>query len=172
MPLDEPDILRILMKSRSQISAAAWLIVRDTQAAEDIFQDVVLKAMTRETHFTSEAAVMSWGFIAARREGIDWLRRRKKEPTTLHATLYESLQEEWLHPAEAPRLEALRECMRRLPESARSLFRLRYVEGYACAEVADRLGSGRNAIYKRLSRLHQALRECVESRIDPEVRQA
>jgi hypothetical protein len=35
--LSEPDILGALMKARTRLSAAAWLLVRDTHAAEDIF---------------------------------------------------------------------------------------------------------------------------------------
>ena len=48
MTISEQDILRTLMKSRDRIAAAAWVVVRDTHAAEDIFQNVALKALTKE----------------------------------------------------------------------------------------------------------------------------
>ena len=75
MNLSEPEILQALMKSRTRLSASAWVVVRDTHAAEDIFQNVALKAMTREVSFESEGALLSWAFITARHEEIDWLRR-------------------------------------------------------------------------------------------------
>ena len=53
-----------------------------------------------------------------------------------------------------------------MPEKSRRLLRLRYFEGYACKEVADTIRAGLGAIYKRLSRLHQALKECVELRLN------
>ncbi len=169
MPLNEPDILQILMKARTRIAAAAWVIVRDTHAAEDIFQNVALKAMTRAVTFDSEAAVCSWAFITARREGIDWLRKRGRETNCLDAGILEMLENDWLTEPVDPsgaRVEALRECLDSVPENSRKLLRLRYFEGYSCEEVADQLGAGLNAVYKRVSRLHQSLKNCIEDRIE------
>ena len=59
------------MSQRDRVSAAAWLVVRDAHTAEDIFQNVALKAMTKGTQFESGGVLMSWAFITARREGID-----------------------------------------------------------------------------------------------------
>ncbi len=57
--LSEQDILQTLMKARTRLSAAAWVVVRDTHAAEDIFQNVALKAMTRDVCFETESALLS-----------------------------------------------------------------------------------------------------------------
>jgi hypothetical protein len=38
---------------------------------------------------------MSWAFITARREGIDWLRRQKNAPVCLDETILELLEKEW-----------------------------------------------------------------------------
>jgi len=45
------------------------------------------------------------------------------------------------------------------------LLRLRYFDGNSCADVANKLGMGLSAVYKRLSRLHAGLRKCVELRL-------
>lgn len=166
--LSKPDILQALMKWRTRISAAAWLVVHDAHAAEDIFQNVALKAMTREVSFENEAALMSWTFITARREGIDWLRRHQRETLCLDAEILELLEHEWqseeAHPAGA-KVEALQECLAAAPESARRLLKLRYFDGYSCEEVAEQMGIGLNAIYKRVSRLHESLKECIEGKL-------
>ena len=92
--LSEPDMLQSLMKWRTRVSAAAWVVVQDAHAAEDIFQNVALKAMTREVSFENECALMSWAFITARREGIDWLRRHQREALGLDAEILELLEQE------------------------------------------------------------------------------
>ncbi|MHC4557066.1 MAG: RNA polymerase sigma factor [Planctomycetota bacterium] len=169
MAISEQDILRILMKSRDRIAAAAWVVVRDAHAAEDIFQNVALKALTKEVSFEAEGAVLSWAFITARREGIDWLRRHRKESTGLDPEILELLEQEWLSETTRSgevRMEALRACLKTLPEKSSLLLRLRYFEGNSCGEVAKKLGTGLNAVYKRLSRLHQGLKECIELRLD------
>jgi RNA polymerase sigma-70 factor (ECF subfamily) len=169
MTIPEQDILRTLMKSRDRISAAAWVVVRDAHAAEDIFQNVALKALTKEVSFESEGALLSWAFITARREGIDWLRRHRKESTGLDPEILDILEQEWLseniHNGQA-RMEALRVCLKTLPEKSNLLLRLRYFEGNSCGEVAKKLGTGLNVVYKRLSRVHQGLKECIQLRLD------
>ena len=70
MKLSEEIILQTLLGARTRLSAAVWLVVRDTHGAEDIFQDITLKAMRGSATFESEAALLSWAFITARRQGI------------------------------------------------------------------------------------------------------
>ena len=56
-------------------------------------------------------------------------------------------------------MEALRACLKTLPEKSSRLLRLRYFEGNSCGEVAKKLGTELSAVYKRLSRLHNRVRE-------------
>lgn len=168
MALDHESTLRILFAARQRISAAAWLIVRDAEAAEDIFQNVALKSVTRDVAFEHEGALLSWAAVSARRESIDWLRKRKPEALGLEAEVLDLLDREWLSkssPPEGPRVEALRDCIDSVPAHSRRLLELRYFEGRACDEVAELLGAGVEAIYQRLSRLHRQLRQCVDDRL-------
>lgn len=168
MKLNEHDILQALMKWRTRVSAAAWVVVRDAHAAEDIFQNVALKAMTRDVSFETESALMSWAFITARREGIDWLRRHQREALGLDAEILDLLENEWqaapAHPSGA-KIEALQDCLASAPESSRRLLKLRYFDGYSCEEVAGQMDIGLNAIYKRISRLHESLKDCIEEKL-------
>jgi RNA polymerase sigma-70 factor (ECF subfamily) len=168
MKLAEPHIIQALMKARTRLSASAWMVVRDTHAAEDIFQNVALKAMTREVSFESEAALLSWAFITARREGIDWRRRHQRETVGLDPDILELLENEWQTAAPhspGAKMEALQDCLAAAPESSRRLLNLRYFAGNSCEEVAREMGVSLDAIYKRLSRLHESLRQCVEGKL-------
>ena len=131
MALTQQEVLRILMKARDRIAAAAWVVVHDAQLAEDIFQNVVIKTMTKEVEFDVDGAVLSWAFVTARREGIDWLRRQKKEVVILDVEIMELFEREWLTESqrEDSRSEALRACLRQLPRKSAELLRLRYFEG-------------------------------------------
>ncbi len=168
MPLTESVILQTLMKWRTRVSAAAWVVVRDAHATEDIFQNVALKAMTREVSFEAEGALLSWAFITARREGIDWLRRHRRESTCLDAAILEIMEREWQSNSSQPvaeKIEALQDCLKSAPEASRRLLKLRYFDGCSCEEVAEQMGMGLNAIYKRVSRLHESLRDCIEGKL-------
>lgn len=169
MMLTEAQILQCLMAARTRLSAAVWLVVRDTHGAEDIFQNVTLKAMAGRATFETEAALLSWAFITARREAIDWIRRCRRETVGLDDGLLDLLDREWrvASPAQSARLDALAECLQSTSGEARELLRLRYDEGHSCEEVAARVGLGLDAVYQRLSRLHRRLRECVEGKLGP-----
>lgn len=168
MNLTEQQILQTLMKWRTRISAAAWVVVRNAHAAEDIFQNVALKAMTREVSFETDSALLSWAFVTARREGIDWLRKHRREAVCLDAEIFDLLENEWQAARAAPcgaRVEALRDCLESAPESSRLLLKLRYFDGYNCEEVARKMGIRLDAIYKRVSRLHESLKNCIEDKL-------
>jgi RNA polymerase sigma-70 factor (ECF subfamily) len=168
MPLDHEQILRHLFAARQRLSALAWTVVRDAGAAEDLFQNVALKAVTREVRFEHEGALLSWATVSIRREAIDWLRKRQRETLGLEPDILDLLEQEWNQRdavPEGPRIDALRRCLEGMPEASRRLLALRYEEGRTCQEVADRIGASLDAIYQRLSRLHRQLRHCVDERL-------
>ncbi|MBT5927707.1 MAG: sigma-70 family RNA polymerase sigma factor [Verrucomicrobia bacterium] len=169
MKLEESQILKVLMEWRNRISAAAWLIVKDTHAAEDIFQNVALKSITKNVVFEAEPALVSWAFITARREAIDWIRRHRKVTMGLSDELMDMLELEWTTDSSkktnGARGDALATCLESLPDKSRKLLRLRYFEGYNCSEISEKVGIELNAVYKRLSRLHQGLKTCIEKRM-------
>jgi RNA polymerase sigma factor (sigma-70 family) len=170
MPLDHESILRHLFAARQRLSAAAFLVVRDAHAAEEIFQNVALKSVTKTVFFEHEGALLSWATVSAKREAIDWLRKRKSETLGLEPDVLDLLDREWqtksLAP-EGPRMVALRECLEGVPANSRRLLELRYFDGRPCQEVAEMLGAGVEAIYQRLSRLHRQLKQCVDQRLSP-----
>ena len=166
--LDEYQIMKCLMDWRPRLLAAAWSVTRDGFAAEDIFQNVALKSITRKVVFRAEAALVSWAYVATRREGIDWLRRNRRTMNVMEDQLMDIMEMEWMQTQATSvdhRLDALPHCLGKLPEKSRQLLKWRYHDGLSCQEVADRLKLELNAIYKRLSRLHHALRDCVSRRL-------
>jgi DNA-directed RNA polymerase specialized sigma24 family protein len=74
MPLDHETTLKHLFEARQRLCAAAWLVVRDAPAAEDMFQNVALKSVTKNVSFEHEGALLSWAMVSIKREAIDWLR--------------------------------------------------------------------------------------------------
>ena len=168
MQLNEQKILQTLVQWRTRISASAWIVVRNTHTAEDIYQNVVLKAMTRQIVFESEAAVLSWAFVTARREGIDWLHRHRRQVTMQDPSWLGLLDEDLSsHPdgSEGARLEALQLCLSMVSGDARSMLNLRYVDNLDCDAIAGQMHLSLAAVYKRLSRLHRNLNDCVERRL-------
>jgi RNA polymerase sigma-70 factor (ECF subfamily) len=170
MPLSEKEILRFLMQSRERISAAAWLVVKDAHVAEDIFQNTVLKAVTKDVSFEAEAALFSWAFITARRDSLNWCRKHGRESVGIDEDILTLIHHDWQNDHLNPkgnRFEMLRDCMEELPQKSEKILRLRYFEGLSCGEIADSISITLDAVYKRLSRIQNSLRKCVELKMEP-----
>ncbi len=170
MPLSEKEILRFLMQSRERISAAAWLVVKDAHVAEDIFQNTVLKAVTKDVNFEAEAALFSWAFITARRDSLNWIRKHRRESVGIDEDILTLIHQDWQNDHLKPkgnRFELLRDCMEELPQKSEKILRLRYFEGLSCGEIADSISITLDAVYKRISRIQNSLRKCVELKMEP-----
>jgi len=156
-----------MFAARPRISAVVWLVTRDSQAAEDIFQATSVKALGKGGPFETEGQLLSWAQVVARHAAIDWLRRRRPEAPLLDADVLELLDAQAQAAAmpEGARVDALRDCLEAVPPHARRILELRYFEGHSCEEVARAVGVKLPAVYQRLSRLHRALRECIERRM-------
>jgi RNA polymerase sigma-70 factor (ECF subfamily) len=169
MAMNQQQVVQTLLAARMRVSAAVWVIVRDAHAAEDIFQDVAVKALSADVQFDREPQLISWAQITARHQALNWLRSRKGHVLALDETVLELIEREWAPEAMRPegeRIEALRLCLEELPDQSRQILRLRYFEGYSCEEVSRAVGAGLDAVYQRLSRLHRALRECIQKRLE------
>jgi RNA polymerase sigma-70 factor (ECF subfamily) len=170
MPLSEKEILRFLMQSRERISAAAWLVVKDAHVAEDIFQNTVLKAVTKDVSFEAEAALFSWAFITARRDSLNWCRKHGRESVGIDEDILTLIHQDWQNDHLNPkgnRFEVLRDCMEEMPQKSEKILRLRYFEGLSCGEIADSISITLDAVYKRISRIQNSLRKCVELKMQP-----
>lgn len=172
MPFDHETILSHLFAARTRLCAAAYAIVRDPQVSEDLFQNVALKALTRDVSFEHEGALLSWAMVSMKREGIDWIRKRRPELVGLEDEVLDLLHQEWLDEGgkdgAGNRVSALKRCMESLPQPARQLLELRYFERFSCGEVAKEVGIGLEATYQRLSRLHRDLKKCIDQRLKEE----
>ena len=167
MALSQEDVVRTLLAARTRISASAWMIARDAQAAEDIFQNLSVKALAGDSRFELEAQLVSWAHITARHEALNWVRSRKGRALSLDEAVLDLVcsEGEAAAPKDGARIEALRGCLEKLPGGSREILDLRYSEERSCADIADLLGLGLEAVYQRISRLHRALKDCTERKL-------
>jgi RNA polymerase sigma factor (sigma-70 family) len=164
--LSESETIQNLMQARSRIAAAAWLLTRDYHASEDCFQNVLLKAMTKEVSFPNQAALISWAFVVIRRDAMDWLDRRGRKVALLDENVMAMMDRHDLSKSTASlRTAALQECIASLGEEGKRLLQLRYFDGLRCQQVAQRMSLSLPAVYKRLSRLHEGLAQCVQGKM-------
>lgn len=124
--------------------------------AEDLVQDVFLRALRSLHTLRDPGAVGPWLCRIARNRGTDFHRRRRKLDT-LPADVATSA------PPAAEAREAL-EAVRALPESYRETLLMRLVQGMTGPEIAARTGLTPASVRVNLHRGMQLLRERLHAR--------
>lgn len=164
--LSREDITAHLLRERLALIAFLASVTRDFHLAEDVFQDVCVKAIGHEPGFESVGHLVNWARLTGRNRAIDLLRVRDGKYEGLSEELLDSLAAAW--PDEAVEVQrrkqaALERCLERLTPNNREIVRLRYFEGRSGGDVAALVGRKLQTVYQALARIHKMLAECVQS---------
>ena len=175
--LSESDIVRTLLQDRIKILAYLDSFLGDYQLAEDCFQDVCAAAVDKQDYFNDENHVLRWALRAGRNKSIDLVRRRSRERQILDEKILDQLEDQWFSQSTYPadedsvRVEALRECLAALTANSRRIVHLRYSDGLKPARIAELLERKVASVYRALTRAHVALRECMERRLNDDMKE-
>jgi RNA polymerase sigma-70 factor (ECF subfamily) len=126
--------------------------------AEDLMQDVFVKALQQLPNLREPAALCSWLIAIARRIATDH-RRSRKPVTPLDLVPVRAIR---LDPEPEPL--ALLATIRRLPEAYRETIILRFVEGMTGPEIAARTGLTPDSVRVNLCRGVKLLRVYLKER--------
>lgn len=135
--------------------------MRDPDAADDLVQDSLERAMTRWAQWRRRDSTRAWMFAILHNLAITRLRTRK----AVHVPLDEAPDARL---AQAPDQEAamqrrdLLEALHELPEDQRHLLLLISLEGVSYAEAAVVTGVPVGTVMSRLARARERLRRLLE----------
>jgi RNA polymerase sigma-70 factor (ECF subfamily) len=146
----------------------------DHEAAREVVQQTLCKAIERLDTYRGEAALYTWFCQVCRNTLIDHQRARNRETRTV--VLLEdqpnvrAILESFLAPAaEQPELRAWQQDVRRLvqatvdtlPDHYSEILELKYVDGLSLQDIADHLSVGTKAAESLLTRARTAFREAI-----------
>jgi len=155
----------ILARSlRPGLVKTARRIVDNTDEAEDVAQDVMLKLWNMRDCLDRYNSVGSLGMVMARRMALNVLRARHPSVSVeeVCSESYDDLspEEVLVRQETSEKIDAV---LASLPESQQTLIRLRHVEGYDNAAIASILGSSEGAVRTALSRARRRVAEIFAS---------
>lgn len=167
--MTQEDVIRNLLDDRQRLCSVAYAVVTDFSRAEDLFQDLVIKAVHRIAGFIDADHLAKWSTVTIRNSAIDHVRQTRTRMEILSNLAYERIearrQEIASRLADNDRRDALHLCLDCLSESERELLQRRYERGESGEELAQAFNLSVDAIYKRLSRLHKHLKTAVEAEL-------
>lgn len=148
----------------------------DAEAAADVVQATLVKAMRKLADFRGEASLFTWVCQICRHEVVDYLRREGRhsnrvvlmdDSPEVRAAVDAIAGPEMLEPvqqysqAEVRRL--VRSVLDRLPPRYGDALEMKYVEGLSVEDIAARMGLGATAVQSLLARARVAFRDALES---------
>jgi RNA polymerase sigma-70 factor, ECF subfamily len=153
---------RLYRENERKVYALCLRMTSDATLAQELTQDVFVRAWQKLGSFRGESALSSWLYPMTVNVALSERRSRRRRTSRVFAT-------DDLQPFEKPEKPAPREAgfdlekaMAGLPPGARAVFVLHDVEGYKHEEIAKMLGMATGTSKAQLHRARRLLREVLE----------
>ena len=174
---DEPDaesvgtdmarMSRMWMSAQPAVTAFISSMVHDHHDAEDVLQETAQTVAARFGEYRPDRPFLGWVLRIAKMQVYEHWRRRGQQDQMLSITAVEELAREF-ETSGAPSTEvvdALNECIEKLPPRPRRLVEWRYARDMKPGAIAERLGMSANSVRVTLHRIRSALQKCVAERL-------
>jgi len=149
--MDETQFKNEVRRLRPQLMVAARRHTGDSDCAEDIVQDALLRLW--QLHANLHMPIAPLAFVLVRNLAIDTLRR----PQTHHACRVETLaMAEPVKEVDA-RYERIVRLLNKLPTLQQTIFRLRHIEGMEYADIAEITGTTPESVRQTVSRARRTI---------------
>ncbi len=171
---------RLVERYQRPVLSLIARMVGDLSLAEDLAQEVFVKAYRKLGTFDLQRKLSSWLFKIAHNTTVDYLRRSRPETVPLEITAGEG-EDSWdVHPADesaspdrraesSESIARLEAALRRLKPSYREILLLRFREGLAYHEIAEVTGLAMGTVKVQLHRARKRLAAEMASAGDQEV---
>jgi RNA polymerase sigma-70 factor (ECF subfamily) len=145
-------------------------MVRNTSDAQDILQQTAVTAWQKFGGFDTSTSFLAWTIAIARYEALNFMKYRRRSRLCFDQELMEQLGEdvcEFANESAEDRLQALGECLKKLPAIDSKLIECRYTHGLSSLQIADILDRSQPSICNSLRRIRENLMRCISQNLSP-----
>jgi RNA polymerase sigma-70 factor (ECF subfamily) len=148
----------------------------DPDAAKEVVQATLIKAMRNLENYRGDAAVFSWLCQICRRQIIDYVRAHRRHASRLALVEDSNEMQRVLEAIAAPAADEpvhgysaeetrriVQSVLDRLPNRYGDVLEWKYIDGRSVEEIAELLGIGQIAVQSMLARARVAFRSALES---------
>ena len=151
----------LVKKYQKGVHALAWRKVGDFHIAQEIAQDAFLNAYQKLQTLKNHNAFAGWLYVIVANLCLDWLRKNRLPMESLDTADYSEVDkvsysqyvaEKQETEADETRREVVKELLKKLPESERTVMTLHYLGEMTIRTISEFLGVSPNTVKSRLSR--------------------
>jgi RNA polymerase sigma factor (sigma-70 family) len=157
------DFNDVLLENADFLKPFAINLTRDSEAANDLYQETLYKALANKEKYNVGTNIKAWLFTIMRNIFINDYRRKTKQKTIFDNTANDYLinlkQASVSNAAESDlRMKEINTAIYQLPEIFKVPFQL-YFDGYKYQEIADVLGEPLGTVKSRIHFARKLLKE-------------
>lgn len=166
---DKGSYRRLVEAYQDRLFRLVLSLVHDREQAEDLTQEVFVKAWFALASFERQSAFYTWLYRIASNHCLDYLRKRRPNQISIDRPVSEESEATFENQLEAPLSDqpeapivALAEAaaiMEKLDPGQKMILCLRELEGHSYEELAEILKCPVNTVKSRLNRAREALKE-------------
>ncbi len=172
---DDEAFSTLVQRYQKSVHALAWRKIGDFHYAEEITQDTFLQAYKKLPTLKNPNQFAGWLYVIANRLCVDWMRKKKPALHSLGDSSVKAIDkltyeryilEQREREATERRHEIVKQLLKKLPESERTVVTLYYLGEMTTKEIGKFLGVSVNTITSRLQRARERLQKSEESLIN------
>lgn len=148
------------VRSRTRLLAIARSILTNSDEAEDVVQDALIKLFIMRHRLAQYRSIDALAVVVVKHLALNLLRSHHR-----HRTI--ELNEQVLHNDELStdeRIDELLQAIDSLPSKQQMILRLKHIEAMEVEEIASAVQMSHDAIYQNLSRARRAILEQFKQR--------
>ncbi len=167
----QSDYAILVTRYQQYVFTLAMRYVQQRELAEELAQDVFVKAYANLAGFKGESKFSTWLYTIAHTTCISHLRKRNNAPVLLEEEKMVALYDAQQHnvPVHNSRNTALAEAIGRLPETDGQVLTLFYQAAQSVDEISKIMGVTTANVKVRLFRARQKLKEIIETKYKHEL---
>ena len=164
---DDNAFTLLVNRYQKAIHTFVWRKIGDFHTAEELTQDIFLKAYKKLALLKPPYHFLGWLYVIATRRCIAWMRKKQEPTTSLDAMPAAELEDLSYIAYEATRVEAadlehhrdlVKHLLQKLPESERTVVTMHYLAEMPCEKISEFLGVSPNTVKSRLHRARKRLK--------------
>ena len=165
---DQSAFTMIVEKYQKGVHALVWQKTGDFHIAQEITQDAFLRAYQKLETLKNHNLFSGWLYVIATRLCYEWCRKKRIPAQSLETldtnevdkvAYSQYIEEQRETDVDDARRELVRNLLKKLPESERTVMTLHYLGEMSCDSISKFLGISSNTVRSRLNRARNRLRK-------------
>jgi RNA polymerase sigma-70 factor (ECF subfamily) len=155
--------VRLLGQNQRRIFLYVIALVPSWNDAEEIVQETSLVLWREFGQFQLGTNFAAWACKVAFHQVLAWRKRKQRDRLQFSDAFMEAVAQEAASSGDflEERARAMSGCIEKLPAPQREMLQLRYHAGMDIEAIARRVDRSVEAVYRALSRIRQAIHQCV-----------